>query len=246
MCRVLTALCQPCKDIPRFYSPPAAHPVLLEETAAILTRLLMGVNDPEAGGTASRYLEKTTALGMETAGKTGTTQGGCDRRYIGMTPRLLTGIWMGYDYPARQGGIKGNPCVGIWDELAVICEAVYRGRAVTETFALPDTLVEVELCPLSGKMPNPRCAQGCGGRLTKGWFALGSEPREVCPLHEEPPVTVIPHDPKDPNRIPLLPGDVIPEEPREESQREPEEGTAPGRESPLPWISRWFSRFSRR
>ena len=227
-------------------NPPAAHPVLSEETAAILTRLLMGVNDPEAGGTASRYLEKTTALGMETAGKTGTTQGGCDRRYIGMTPRLLTGIWMGYDYPARQGGIKGNPCVGIWDELAVICEAVYRGRAVTETFALPDTLVEVELCPLSGKMPNPRCAQGCGGRLTKGWFALGSEPREVCPFHEEPPVTVIPHDPKDPNRIPLLPDDLVPEEPREESQREPEEGTAPGRESPLPWISRWFSRFSRR
>ena len=229
-------------------NPPVARPVLSEETAAILTRLLMGVNRPEAGGTASRYLEETSFGGMETAGKTGTTQGGCDRRYVGMTPRLLTGVWMGYDYPARQGGIKGNPCVGIWAELTDICEGIYRGRPQTAAFDMPDTLVEVELCPLSGNLPGPWCAEGRNGGLTKGWFARGSEPTEVCLLHEEPPISVTPRDPSDPNRIPLLPGEVIPEEalPRETLPREtlPQEDLP--REEPLPWLSRWFTRFSRR
>lgn len=229
---------------------PAPRTVLSEETAAILTRLLMEVNSFEMGGTAARYLQKTSDLGLETAGKTGTTQGGCDRRYIGMTPRLLTGVWMGYDYPSRQGGIQGNPCVGIWDDLMAICEEAYGGMPPIKTFALPDTLVEVEFCPLSGCLPNPYCTDGNQNALARGWFVRGSEPTCICPIHTEPPITVTPHDPTDPNRIPTLPDDLIPDDPlpkdtpsrKDDSQRRPkgEDGGA------FPWISRWFARFSRR
>ena len=230
---------------------PAPRTVLSAETAAILTHLLMEVNSSELGGTAARSLQKTPHLGMETAGKTGTTQGGCDRRYIGMTPRLLTGIWMGYDYPARQGGIQGNPCVGIWDELTVICEKLYRGAPLKTTFDLPDTLVEVEICPLSGCLPNPFCADDHRNTaLVRGWFAKGSEPTETCPLHEEPPIVITPHDPDDPNRIPMLPNDLLPDaEPSDgrDPSSSPPNGTKEGKgNTRLPWISRWFSKFSRR
>lgn len=223
--------------------------VLSEETAAILTRLLMEVNSSEMGGTAARYLQKTSDLGMETAGKTGTTQGGCDRRYMGMTPRLLTGVWMGYDYPSRQGGIQGNPCVGIWDDLMAICEETYGGMPSTSTFELPDTLVEVEICPLSGCLPNAYCAEGNHNAIARGWFAKGSEPTRICPIHEEPPITVTPHDPEDPDRIPTLPDDLVPDDSpwedtpargdRERKRQEENKGA-------FPWLSRWFSRFSRR
>ena len=231
-------------------NPPCPRPVLSVETAAILTRLLMEVNSPALGGTASRYLEKTPTLGMETAGKTGTTQGGCDRRYIGMTPRLLTGIWMGYDYPAIQGGITGNPCVGIWDDLIVICEELYRGTPRKTAFDLPDTLVEVEICRLSGCLPNPFCKEHGKDTFVRGWFVKGTHPTAICPLHEEPPITVVPHDPADPNRIPTLPNDLLPTDPLpnpsfggKDTPSRPEKGEDGG---PLPWISRWFSRFSRR
>ena len=226
-------------------NPPSSRPVLSAETAAILTRLLMEVNSPDLGGTASRYLERISTLGIETAGKTGTTQGGCDRRYIGMTPRLLTGIWMGYDYPAVQGGISGNPCVGIWDELTVTCEELYQGMPRKAAFDLPDTLVEVEICRLSGCLPNPYCTEQSGDTLVRGWFVKGTEPTEICPLHEEPPVTVVPHDPTDPDRIPTLPDDLLPNDPwgGEDQPSGPREEENNGA---FPWLSRWFSRFSRR
>ena len=230
-------------------NPPVSRTVLSEETAAILTRLLMEVNSSELGGTAARYLQKTSDLGLETAGKTGTTQGGCDRRYIGMTPRLLTGIWMGYDYPSRQGGIQGNPCVGIWDELMATCEEVYCGMPSTTVFDLPDTLVEVEICPLSGCIPNHFCIEGNQNPLERGWFVKGSEPTRTCPIHEEPPITVVPHDPLDPDRIPTLPDDLVPDAlPWEDTPfrgRNGQHGTR-GEGGLLPWISHWFSRFSRR
>ena len=223
-------------------NPSISQTVLSRETAAILTRLLMEVNSFELGGTAARYLQKTLDLGLETAGKTGTTQGGCDRRYIGMTPRLLTGVWMGYDYPSRQGGIQGNPCVGIWDDLMAVCEETYGGMPYVTSFEVPDTLVEEEICPLSGCIPNEFCAEGNHSALAKGWFVRGSEPTRTCPIHEEPPITVIPHDPDDPNRIPTLPDDLVPDDvppSHEDDGKNRSDGV-------LPWLSRWFSRFSRR
>ena len=224
---------------------PAPRQVLSPETAAILTRLLMTVNSSEADGTAARYLHETPSLGVETAGKTGTTQGGCDRRYIGMTPRLLAGVWMGYDYPSRQDGIKGNPCVGIWDELIAACEELYRGAPSKSEFALPDTLAEVEFCPLSGGLLNPWCKDALGERKTaRGWFVRGTEPTELCSLHEEPPIAVTPHDPTDPDRVPLLPDDLAPDEGL--PHRTPPHPTHPADPDggPLPRLSRWFKRFA--
>lgn len=216
-------------------SPTASSlPALSRENAAVMTRLLMTVN---CYGTAARYLERTDALGLDTAGKTGTTQGGCDRRYVGYTPRLLAGVWMGYDYPAELRGISGNPCVTIWDELMAECESLYRGAPPKSRFDLPDGVVEAELCPLSGRIPNEFCADPIYGHPTEqGWFVAGTEPRETCTLHEEPPIILVPHDFDDPERIPLLPNDLLPETlpPEEPSSSEPR------------WFSRWFSRFSHR
>lgn len=212
--------------------------VLSPETAAILTRLLMGVNSE---GTAASYLRRMPRLGVETAGKTGTTQGNCDRRYIGMTPRLLAGVWMGYDYPTELKGIKGNPCVSIWDEVMEACETVYRGAPSTKHFPLPTELCPVEFCPLSGKRPSPYCNLPKEGRHTEwGWFRRGSEPQGTCPLHAEPPF--VPPFEEDPSSysIPPFSGDVLPRPPASQTPPASEE-EKDGRS----WFSRWFRRYAR-
>ena len=216
-------------------NPPAseADRVLSPANAALMTKLLNTVTEE---GTAARYMTHTKAAGIQTAGKTGTTQNNCDRWFVGYTPRLLAGVWMGYDYPAELKGILGNPCVTIWDELMEVCEARYAGAPEKRCFETPDDLVEVEFCPLSGMLPNEYCTDpACGHPTERGWFVKGTEPRTLCTHHREPPIRLVPADPADPDRIPLLPNDLLP---------------APDRNLPVPsysepWYSRLFGFFRR-
>ncbi len=195
------------------------------ETAAVMTRMLQTVT---SHGTAASYITLDETLGVPTAGKTGTTQNNCDRRFVGMTPRLLGGVWMGYDYPAELRGIRGNPCVSIWDDLLTLCEEAYEGATPRLDFDLGVPLIESDFCPSSGSLPNPFCDHPSTGVTPEhGFFAIGTEPRTLCPLHDEPPIITIPDSrfPDDPLRIPLFPEDILPE-----SEPSPK----------IPWFGRWF------
>ena len=203
--------------------------VLSPENAAIMTRLLMTVTEE---GTAARYMTHMKDSGIQTAGKTGTTQNNCDRWFVGYTPRLLAGVWMGYDYPAELKGIRGNPCAGIWDELIRLCEEVYDGRPSCTEFPVPGTVAELEFCPLSGNLITPYCHDPVSGHPSeKGWFIRGTEPHDFCTVHTEPPISVIPEDSADPDRIPVLPNDIVTEADTESPVLPPDRM----------WYSRWFS-----
>ena len=120
---------------------------------------------------------------------------------------------MGYDYPTELKGIYGNPCVRIWDDLMNTLEAIYRGSPEKKEFDTPEDVVEREFCPLSGELATPYCQDPVYGQATEtGWFVRGREPRDFCTVHREPPVHIIPDDPSDPLRVPLLPGDLVTEE----------------------------------
>ena len=194
-------------------NPPREHGerVLSSENAALMTQMLCAVTQE---GTAAPYMTRLEALGIETAGKTGTTQNNCDRWFIGYTPRLLAGIWMGYDYPVPMKGIRGNPCVPIWDELMATFEETYQGRPPQSVFESRDLLLPMKFCPLTGKRLNEYCEDPVYGVQSEtGWFVRGTEPMDRCDLHEEPPIRLIPASPDDPNRIPLLPNDLLQDEP---------------------------------
>ncbi len=202
-------------------------------TAALMTRLLESVTDR---GTASRYITLTERLGIATAGKTGTTQNNCDRRFVGMTPRLLGGVWMGYDYPTELRGIEGNPCVRIWDDLLTLCEQTYRGAPEKAVFTLPAELAEVDFCPLSGGLHDPYDETAISAPTEHGYFIIGTEPHEFCTVHREPPIATVPEDEKDPDRIPLLPDDILPS-----TDISPSDEEMQGSPRPLPpWYSRLF------
>ena len=218
-------------------NPPAderENRVLTPANAAIMTKLLSAVTEE---GTAARSVTLSKTLGIQTAGKTGTTQNNCDRWFIGFTPRLLAGVWMGYDYPTGMDGIRGNPCVGIWNDLMQTCESLYRGAPPRSAFPVPDNVIELEFCPLSGKLPNEFCTDPLDGHPTeRGWFVKGTEPKDTCAYHTEPPIRIHPEDPADPDRIPLLPNDLIPE--TETPLPKP-----PNAQSRDKWYTRWFGFF---
>jgi len=75
---------------------PVGQRVMTEETAFVLTNVLTGVVERGTGSRA-RVLERPVA------GKTGTTQAATDAWFIGYTPTLVAGVWIGYDTKRSLG-----------------------------------------------------------------------------------------------------------------------------------------------
>ena len=119
---------------------PRMNEVISAESANKMLVLLRGVVD---GGTAGRLRYKYHLEG-EIGGKTGTTNKNSDAWFIGFTPQLVTGIWIGgedrdihFDNMAMgQGATMALP---IW---AYYMKKVYRDRALgynnKVSFGLPE------------------------------------------------------------------------------------------------------------
>jgi penicillin-binding protein 1A len=73
---------------------PRKHEVISQSTAATMIRMMEGVVN---GGTGIRI---RTRYGMQNdlAGKTGTTNSNTDGWFIGYSPQLLAGAWVGFNY----------------------------------------------------------------------------------------------------------------------------------------------------
>ncbi len=84
------------KVLVRFERPSGGERVMDEETANVATYLMAGVVN---SGTGAR-LRSTYGIKGALAGKTGTTQNQSDGWFLGFTPKLVVGTWVGAEYPA--------------------------------------------------------------------------------------------------------------------------------------------------
>jgi penicillin-binding protein 1A len=114
---------------------PTQKDTVSRETAAVMTKLLETVVDT---GTAAGKVSLDKKI--DVAGKSGTTQNNYDRYFIGYTPELLAGVWMGYDYPKDLSVFGGNVSVYIWDEVMerIVNESGF-GKGKSE-FSVPNTV----------------------------------------------------------------------------------------------------------
>ncbi len=120
---------------------PKMHEILSESTAYKMIYMMRAVVD---GGTGSR-IRGRYGLRMPMAGKTGTTQNNSDGWFMGYTPSLVSGVWVGgedrsihFDNIAEgQGASMALP---IW---AIYMKKVYNdgslGYSQSENFDVPDT-----------------------------------------------------------------------------------------------------------
>src|SRR5438309_11659847 len=75
---------------------PEGREAVTPEVAAVATRMLRGVVERGTGQAAK-------ALARPLAAKTGTTNDYSNAWFIGFTPKLATGVWVGYDRPRSLG-----------------------------------------------------------------------------------------------------------------------------------------------
>ena len=114
-------------------------------------------------------------LSRPAAVKTGTTTDWRDNWTVGYTPHLVVGVWAGNadNSPMRHvSGITG--AAPIWHDFM---EEVLEARPAVE-FIEPEGLSRVEVCTLSGQLPNLHCPH----RRTE-LFIAGTEPKETCKMH---------------------------------------------------------------
>ena len=118
--------------------------VITPRQAQLMTEMLKNVADR---GTASS-LRSVFGLNNEIAGKTGTTQHNTDGWFIGYTPVLITGIWVGGDLPRirfRYGGYGQGAyaALPIW---ARYMQKIYRDPlyrySKNLSFEIPDNIME--------------------------------------------------------------------------------------------------------
>lgn len=151
--------------------------VLDEKTAYVVTSLLKSVIEP--GGTAT-----AGAIGRPVAGKTGTSDEFRDAWFIGYTPELVTGIYVGDDHkqPLQQtGGALTSP---IW--AAFMKEALASVPA--SDFKVPNGIKTVRIDPTTGYVATPYCPNP-----RNEIFITGTEPRQTCPTHKAPPAPQLPN-----------------------------------------------------
>jgi penicillin-binding protein 1A len=120
---------------------PKMHEILSESTAYKMIYMMRAVVD---GGTGSRVRSKY-GLRMQMAGKTGTTQNNSDGWFMGYTPSLVSGVWVGGEDPdihfdniaEGQGASMALP---IW---ALYMKKIYNDSSVgisqSEVFDIPES-----------------------------------------------------------------------------------------------------------
>ena len=119
---------------------PKLHDVIPAQTARIMVDLMQ---EPVrgVGGTAAKAQE----LKRPVAGKTGTTNDFTDAWFIGYTPSLVAGVWIGFDEKVTLGDKEtgGKAALPAWIELM---QQVYKDKPVEQfetnpvlTTAAPET-----------------------------------------------------------------------------------------------------------
>ena len=163
---------------------PETHVAVSPEVASLMKDILRTTVNPGLSYRARLPKE----LGIEVAGKTGTTQANGDFWYVGFSPYYVGGIWVGNDnVQMKLSGDSGNNA-RLW---SAIMTPIHQGLEPA-TFTRNPNLIPVSVCSQSGKLPGDLCAHDQrGSQVITEYFIPGTQPTETCNVHVKAEVCTI-------------------------------------------------------
>jgi membrane carboxypeptidase/penicillin-binding protein len=147
----------------------------------LLTDVLQGVI---RRGTAV----KAKSLDRPLAGKTGTTDDCTDAWFIGYTPSLICGVWVGFDEKKSLGKKEtgAEAALPIWIDFM---KEILKDKPVEE-FQATSNIITVAIDRHTGLRATPDCTD-----VIIESFIAGSEPRQMCgPEHHGQAIPLLPEE----------------------------------------------------
>lgn len=134
---------------------PIQREVLSRETAYIMTTMLEDVINYGSGIRVRNYFH------YPAAGKTGTTQDYADAWFVGFTPQLAAGVWVGFDDQSVKfnsaDGQGGRAAAPLWGRFM---KYVYEDKTIPITkpyFEMPNGVERDTICVISHKLATKYC-----------------------------------------------------------------------------------------
>ncbi len=152
--------------------PPSTPQSVMDPRVAFIVRDMMrDATERGTGGPARRAVPAAIPI----AGKTGTTNDNVDVWFMGMTPDLVAGVWLGFDRPKpiASGVAGGTLAAPIWGAMMA---RYYAGRAVPAPWTPPLGMITAELDRLTGQVADATTPPA--QRYTE-YFIPGTEPEPL-------------------------------------------------------------------
>jgi penicillin-binding protein 1A len=153
---------------------PRAEAVLSPQTSYVMINLLQGVVENGTG-------QRIRWLGFErpVAGKTGTTNNFVNAWFIGFTPNLACGVYVGYDnmLPLGENMTGSRAAIPIWTQFM---KEALEGKPV-EDFLVPPGITFAKIEANSGLLATDECRN-----IIEEVFLKGKEPTRYFNIQEKP------------------------------------------------------------
>jgi penicillin-binding protein 1B len=166
--RALSRIISGGKDLP--IEVPEPKIVARKDTTFLVTNMMRSVLNE---GTAASA--RANGFTVDGAGKTGTTNDLRDAWFVGFTPELLTVVWVGLDDNQPIGLSGAQAALPIWTQFMARALAGHP----SQSFDVPEGIVFADIDKDNGKLATPYCPV-----VFHEAFLTGTEPTEVCPVHQ--------------------------------------------------------------
>jgi 1A family penicillin-binding protein len=154
------------------FAPPVERKRVVSEAVAF--QALSMLRDVIDRGTATGA--RSAGVSGPVGGKTGTTDDYHDAWFVGFSPSVVVGVWVGFDQPKPIGtnAYGARVALPIWADFMKRAAAVLPARE----FTIPPTVEGEALCSVSHLRP----VEGCP--VYTEYFKEGDDrPSQLCPVH---------------------------------------------------------------
>ncbi|UFJ41558.1 transglycosylase domain-containing protein [Brevibacillus humidisoli] len=154
--------------------------VYSEQTAYLMTDMMRTVVNSGTGTAVRRHIPRS----VDVAGKTGTTNDSNDLWFVGYTPAVSLGVWIGYDVPHQLPGSASSRPMDIWGK--VIKEVLALEPAIldkNDRFEKPEGIVSYTVDSKSGLLPSELSKEA--GHLITDLFNRQFIPNKQDDLHQK-------------------------------------------------------------